>query len=781
MATRSDNRWTEWIAGSAVVLLMLLTYLVTMYPGLGGGGDAAKFRYLGHVLGTAHPSGYPLYILVSWLFSVLPFGTLAYRINLMSAVFGALTAGATYLSVRSMGGARAAAIAAGIGLGCGRLFWSKAGLAEVYTLAGFLTAATIAALLTWRQTGRPAWLIGAVTCASMAFGNHLTVMFAVPAFIAFALLTDAKTCLRPRMLIACAAIVALGMAQYGFIILRTVQHAPYLESRATTLSELWDVLTARRYASDIFTFDWAALITERLPALLSMIRQELTVVGLVFLGVGMVWLGRTRWRELCLFGLGVVGIAVVTLNVSADSEGFVVPAFAFLWPVVGVGIGAALGWAGAARWRRLATGLVLALATLMPAWEVAANYALNNHANRVFEDIYFASLFEILPRRTIIPAEEYSIDQHVFYQLLGAESARGRDIRHVHLDVPQIRNFASLGYDVFAFAAARRVLEGHGLVFEPVRLLGQTLSDYLDAVRPGWIVAVAGTPAALAQVPMPVSRSLGRLGAVSAGPGAPGVALGLIGVSGARAGSAVSLATGSSRIDVAAGSGIGSTGTTATIEMNVTADGSGAVVSAGGRDVMRTASGVIVVVMTANGRVVDAEQVDTAQAWRVPIDMRLLPVSRATFAGSCEDLGNTGWTDVSSSLSSGAVIARIDNYRAFDASMIIYATSDTRLAPAITAVAGTGTPALLTDVYDTTDAAQASALDRRVEADGLDDRVKHRRERWTVRISIRVNDGGDYSTTTVNLGRGLAFGLARARVDLNNPKRATLCSVPGPQ
>ena len=113
-AVRTEKRWTEWLTGGAVVLLTLATYLVTMYPGLGGGGDAAKFRYLGHVLGTAHPPGYPLYTLVSWLFSVLPVGSLAYRINLMSAVCGALAAGATYVSVRSLGGARAAAVAAAL-------------------------------------------------------------------------------------------------------------------------------------------------------------------------------------------------------------------------------------------------------------------------------------------------------------------------------------------------------------------------------------------------------------------------------------------------------------------------------------------------------------------------------------------------------------------------------------------------------------------------------------------------------------------------------------------
>ncbi|MCX6539692.1 MAG: DUF2723 domain-containing protein [Acidobacteria bacterium] len=780
MALPTGIRWTEWLTGAAVVLLTLATYLVTMYPGLGGGGDAAKFRYLGHVLGTAHPPGYPLYVVVSWLFSVLPFGTLAYRINLMSAVCGALAAGATYISVRSLGGARAAAVAAALGLGFGRLFWSKAALAEVYALAGFLTAATIAALLKWRQTQRSGWLLWAVAFASLAFGNHLTVAFAVPAFVAFALLNDARTCLRPRMLRPCAAMIFLGVAQYGFIVLRTYQHAPYLESKATNLRELWEIVTARRYAGDIFAFTWRELFAERVPAFLSMFRQELTVVGAVLLAVGVVWLFRTRWRELSLFVLGLLGISLITLNVSADSEGFILPAFAFAWPIVGVGLHALFQLADRTKLRRVATGLLLALAVAIPSWQVAANFTVNNHSRRVFEDIYFGSLFEILPPKAVIPAEEYAIDQVVFYELLGAEAARGRDIRHVGLDVEQVRSYIDRGYSLFAFSTAKTQLEGHGLVFEPVHLLGQPLSGYLETVRPGWVVAVAGTPGTVASLPPSVLRSMKRIGATGAAGVAAGTAIGVIGVSGGPAGSAVMLAPGATGIMVQANTRIGQTDTVAAVDLRVSAGDDGAVVSLGGRDVVRAASGIVIAVLTAGGRLVDASSIDMANGLRVPIDMRQLPLYRMTFAGRCEDVGNTGWKDVSLPLGSGATIARIDNYRAFDASMVIYAASEDAFSPAVTSTAGTGQPRVVTDVYDTADRAQAAALTRRFAEDGIGADMWRRPERRVVRISIAVNDGGDYSTTTLNLGRKLLFGLARATVDLNNPRRATLCSVPPP-
>jgi 4-amino-4-deoxy-L-arabinose transferase-like glycosyltransferase len=754
-----------------------------MYPGLGGGGDAAKFRYLGHVLGTAHPPGYPLYVMLSSAFSNLPFATLAYRINLLSAVCGALTAGATYLSVRSLGGRRAAAVAAALGLAFGRLMWSKAVVAEVYALGACLTAATTVVLLRWRATGRASALLLAVAFASLGFGNHLTIAFAVPAFVAFALLNDARSCLRPRILAASAAIVALGISQYLYIVVRTYQNAPALESKATNLSELWDVLTARRYATDIFSFTWTQLFTERVPALAAMFRQELTLAGLLLLAAGVIWMVRARWKELGLLVLGALGIVVVTLNVWADSEGFVVPAFVFVWPLVGLGFEATFRIVDRIRVRAVAAAIVVVIASAVPAALVASNLAFNNHSRRVFEDVYFGSLFAGMAPKTVVTAEEYSIDQVVLYELLGAEVGRGRDLRWLPLDVSQVKDAIGRGYGVVTFSAGKKLLEGHGLVFEPMQLLGQPLPEYLRAVRDGWVVALAATPEAARGWSPAVWKALSDLGVAtdSTAPGSSGQSsqgFAAIGVRGVSVGSVDTLAPGAADVKVDAGSTIGRTSTKSDAAVRVAVDGSGAAVWMGNREIVRAGTGAVVAVMTPGGRLVDAAVIEPTTPFRVPIDMRQLPSYRMTFAGRCEELGNTPWKDVSRPLSSGAAIARIDNFKAFDARMTIYAASDDEQVPVVSGTAGAGHPRVETRVFDTADRAQAEALRRQFEADGVADVMWQRPERRVIRVSLDVNDGGDFSTTTIQFGHAMPYGLARATVDLNNPRRATLCSVP---
>src|SRR5579859_1378505 len=96
-----------------------------MYPGLVGIGDTPKMQMVGAVLGTPHSPGYPLYIWLSWIFTHLPFGTVAFRVNLLSAVCGAAAVGVLTLVLRELGCRGIVAFAAALAIGFGRLYWSQ--------------------------------------------------------------------------------------------------------------------------------------------------------------------------------------------------------------------------------------------------------------------------------------------------------------------------------------------------------------------------------------------------------------------------------------------------------------------------------------------------------------------------------------------------------------------------------------------------------------------------------------------------------------------------------
>ena len=109
----------------------LALYLRTLAPSVATiFDDSLEFQLVGPTLGIAHPTGYPLYTLLTWLFSRLPVGDAAYRVNLFSAVAAAAAVGILYLAAHEWTGSRLGAAIASTIFALSPIFWSQATLAE---------------------------------------------------------------------------------------------------------------------------------------------------------------------------------------------------------------------------------------------------------------------------------------------------------------------------------------------------------------------------------------------------------------------------------------------------------------------------------------------------------------------------------------------------------------------------------------------------------------------------------------------------------------------------
>src|SRR6185436_5862821 len=90
--SRNPSYAVSWLLVGALFGLTLLLYLLTLAPSVVTlFDDSLEFQLVTYRLGIAHPTGYPLYTLLGKLFTFLPIGNVAYRVNVMSAVFGAAT------------------------------------------------------------------------------------------------------------------------------------------------------------------------------------------------------------------------------------------------------------------------------------------------------------------------------------------------------------------------------------------------------------------------------------------------------------------------------------------------------------------------------------------------------------------------------------------------------------------------------------------------------------------------------------------------------------------
>src|SRR5690349_21007066 len=84
----------QFVLFAICLIVLLRTVAPTVYA-----YDSAEFPIGAATLGIIHAPGYPLYLLITHLFTLLPVGDVAYRVNLFSVVCLALTAPVMFLAL----------------------------------------------------------------------------------------------------------------------------------------------------------------------------------------------------------------------------------------------------------------------------------------------------------------------------------------------------------------------------------------------------------------------------------------------------------------------------------------------------------------------------------------------------------------------------------------------------------------------------------------------------------------------------------------------------------
>jgi hypothetical protein len=201
-----------------VALIALAACSLGMLPGVAY-WDTGELQAVAPLLGTAHPTGFPTYVILGWFASVVlqPFGEPAFRINLFSAICLALAAGVTVDLVRALTGWLVLGIAAGIALALTPIAWAIGTHAEAHSLHLALVAILLWLLVAWETRVRDGdgfdrgdrFLVGASIVFGLAVGNHsLTLLLAIPVGL-FVLAVDPGILRRGRLVLSCVA--ALGV------------------------------------------------------------------------------------------------------------------------------------------------------------------------------------------------------------------------------------------------------------------------------------------------------------------------------------------------------------------------------------------------------------------------------------------------------------------------------------------------------------------------------------------------------------------------------------------
>jgi tetratricopeptide (TPR) repeat protein len=241
-APRSFWQAWDWWAAVATALGVLVVYLVTLAPSVTL-EDSGELVTAAWSFGVPHAPGYPVWTLVGWLWTHLfPIGNVAWRLNLLSALCGALAAGLMALLVARSGRVftakliakeesfqhrlptRASAVG-GIVAGCLLAFsptmWSQAVVAEVYTMKVCIALAMLTGLYRWGFEPGNRWrLYGVALLWGVGLGVHPTLVLGAFAWVFFVWLVDRELGrdLLAVFLVAFVVVVSICMAIPGSMV-----------------------------------------------------------------------------------------------------------------------------------------------------------------------------------------------------------------------------------------------------------------------------------------------------------------------------------------------------------------------------------------------------------------------------------------------------------------------------------------------------------------------------------------------------------------------------------
>ncbi len=434
--SREPQRLGLHLIGAGIFLLSLALYISTMAPTLTSrnfGADGGDLLAAAYNLGVPHPPGYPSYVLLVKLFSILvPWGDFAFRANLLSAIMGATAVLLLYYTVLLLLRAIApterrhlpviAAVISALALAASPLLWSQSTIAEVYSLNAVFASALIllavrtALPLSTDRSGnpgpsdRPKYLSLFALLLGLGLGNHLTlILLAAPLMYWLLTVVGWRRLFSPWNIGA----FVLGLSVYLYLPIRASQTPPINWGGADSLGGFIWMITADPYREYAFRLPRVELIG-RLSSWPRLFFEQVNVLG-VFMGLaGAYYLWKRVPRLFTATFIFLLVLSVYSISYGTeDSVVYMVSGILVfaLWLGLGFYSVSTQGlmllrdrWPAVALFRPLAVLAVASLA-LVPGVTLALNYGSQNLRSDFTTRDHYSQLIQDLPEGSVVLAK----------------------------------------------------------------------------------------------------------------------------------------------------------------------------------------------------------------------------------------------------------------------------------------------------------------------------------------------------------------------------------------
>ena len=414
--------------GILVSIMALTVYILTLAPTVTF-IDSGELTAVCATLGIAHPTGYPLYTLIGRLFLILPLSTdKAFQLNLLSALFAALTVFFMYLLMCHLMGYRGGgthtsapgkiprplilciAAASALLLGYSQTFWAQALVTEVYSLHAFFIAAVTLCVLKAKGGGQAdeEQSTGFYVLFAFLFGlgmaNHMTLIVLAPACVYLLVAREGLKRLATFTFPVLFPPFLLGLSVYLYLPIRSAVQPVLDWGNPETVGNLLRHLSGKQY--QVWMFSSLDIATKQLALFFATFPGQF---GPFFIPVAMVGLWRLYRRERRILWF-TVSVFVVDLLYAInydihDIESYFLPCY--VMTAIWIGLGLAQVYE-ALKGRFIIfqytfTGLIL-FTPLVPLW---SHYDKADRSKEYFVHDYTHNLLKGVDREGIIISRQW--------------------------------------------------------------------------------------------------------------------------------------------------------------------------------------------------------------------------------------------------------------------------------------------------------------------------------------------------------------------------------------
>jgi len=187
------------------------------------GGDTSWFAIHVPQMTVLVPTGYPSFSIAGKLISLVPIGDLAYRLNLLSAIFGALTVLLLFLAINLVTKNEVISLASSLAFAFTFSFWTVANRFEMDTMNTFFLALIIYAALLYKEKPDRKNLYFAMASLGLFLTDHPIAMFVMPSMLIFIIVINPRIFKSIKAILLGILFFILPFSLYLWLPIRSLQ------------------------------------------------------------------------------------------------------------------------------------------------------------------------------------------------------------------------------------------------------------------------------------------------------------------------------------------------------------------------------------------------------------------------------------------------------------------------------------------------------------------------------------------------------------------------------